>query len=66
MKSMRKLHSFNILRKYDNRACDKSKVSLGTCAPDGLLHTDRHDVFLNVNFPINIFERRKGKDLPIP
>ena len=43
---MRKLHSFDILRKYDNRACNKSIASLGPCAYDSMLHTDRHDDFL--------------------
>ena len=65
---MSKLHSFDILRKYDNRACNKSVASLGMCACDRMPHTDRHDDFLGWiywQFPINIFERRKDKDFPI-
>ena len=42
---MRKLHSFDILRKYDNRTRNKNIASLGTCTCDCMLHTDRHDGF---------------------
>ena len=43
---MRKLHSFGISRKYDNRVSNKSIVSLGTCTCDRMLHTDRQDDFV--------------------
>ena len=44
-KSMRTLYSFDSLRKNDNRACNKNIASLGTCANDRMLDTDRHDDF---------------------
>ena len=43
---MRKLYFFDILRKYDNRPCNKSIASLGNSACDCILHIDRHDDFL--------------------
>ena len=51
---MRTLHSFDSLRKNDNRAYNKNIASLGTCASDHMLDTDRHDDFwgeCNDSFP---------------